>query len=169
MLADTKCGRVPSAQIKQVARGMDRLQRKRKEIENVLVLVEEVVRNQRQKCFLLVCLAEYFSERRVAEGEDEEIVTVSRYIHEVLRGVIGLHEVFMAKPSPVDDRCDDPRWKWFKGCLGALDGTYINVRDGRAPQVTSRVLRDAVTREVDRLRVPIAKVFSPRSREYGTT
>ncbi|KAL1550732.1 protein ANTAGONIST OF LIKE HETEROCHROMATIN PROTEIN 1-like [Salvia divinorum] len=20
------------------------------------------------------------------------------------------------------------RWKWFKGCLGALDGTYINVR-----------------------------------------
>ncbi|KAL1539985.1 hypothetical protein AAHA92_24405 [Salvia divinorum] len=48
--------------------------------------------------------------------------------------------------------CDDPRWKWFKGCLGALDGTYINVRD-------SRVLRDAVTREVDRLRVPIGSYY----------
>ncbi|KAG6434155.1 hypothetical protein SASPL_105777 [Salvia splendens] len=31
----------------------------------------------------------------------------------VLRGVIGLHEVFMAKPTLVDDDCDNPRWKWF--------------------------------------------------------
>ncbi|KAL0287099.1 UNVERIFIED_CONTAM: hypothetical protein Sradi_7131800 [Sesamum radiatum] len=26
------------------------------------------------------------------------------------------------------DDCSDPRWKWFKDCLGALDGTFINVR-----------------------------------------
>ncbi|XP_042038415.1 protein ANTAGONIST OF LIKE HETEROCHROMATIN PROTEIN 1-like [Salvia splendens] len=25
------------------------------------------------------------------------------------------------------DDCTDNRWKWFKGCLGALDGTHINV------------------------------------------
>ncbi|KAL1545933.1 hypothetical protein AAHA92_22601 [Salvia divinorum] len=30
------------------------------------------------------------------------------------------------KPEPVDENCTDARWKWFKGCLGALDGTYIN-------------------------------------------
>ena len=57
--------------------GMDQLQRKRKEIENMLVLVEVVVRNQRQKCFLLVCLAEYFSERRVVEGEDKAIMVTN--------------------------------------------------------------------------------------------
>ncbi|KAL4344305.1 hypothetical protein AHAS_Ahas11G0165100 [Arachis hypogaea] len=28
---------------------------------------------------------------------------------------------------PVPDDFIDPRWKWFKGCLGALDGTYIDV------------------------------------------
>ncbi|XLR28165.1 hypothetical protein S83_056065, partial [Arachis hypogaea] len=27
----------------------------------------------------------------------------------------------------VPEDCVDPRWKWFKGCLGALDGTYIDV------------------------------------------
>ncbi|XP_042034238.1 putative nuclease HARBI1 [Salvia splendens] len=31
-------------------------------------------------------------------------------------------------PIPIDEGCIDRRWKWFKGCLGALDGTYINVR-----------------------------------------
>nr|XP_025616707.1 uncharacterized protein LOC112709013 [Arachis hypogaea] len=28
---------------------------------------------------------------------------------------------------PVPDVCIDPRWKWFKGCLGALGGIYIDV------------------------------------------
>ncbi|XP_042040280.1 uncharacterized protein LOC121785850 [Salvia splendens] len=223
---------------------MDRENKKRKEIENVLVVVEDLVRRQRQQSFLLLSLAEYFSRRRSSDDEDDTTMvtdllwkipeqirrmdrlirltdtdcvnnlrmdrncfgrlclllrermglkdrkfTVSRYIHEVLRGVIGLHEVFMAKPTPMDDDCDDPRWKWFKGCLGALDGTYIDVRVsvGDAPRYRtrkghiatntlavcdrfmrfvyvltgwegsagdSRVLRDAVTREVDKLRVP---------------
>ncbi|KAL0440663.1 UNVERIFIED_CONTAM: hypothetical protein Sradi_0005200 [Sesamum radiatum] len=39
-----------------------------------------------------------------------------------------MHKVLLAKPSPIADDCSDPRWKWFKGCLGALDGTFIDVR-----------------------------------------
>ncbi|XP_016199328.1 protein ALP1-like [Arachis ipaensis] len=35
--------------------------------------------------------------------------------------------LLFAKPVPVPDDCIDPRWKWFKNCLGALDGTYIDV------------------------------------------
>ncbi|KAL0404375.1 UNVERIFIED_CONTAM: hypothetical protein Sradi_2078300 [Sesamum radiatum] len=27
---------------------------------------------------------------------------------------------------PPNNSC--PRWKWFEGCLGALDGTYVDVR-----------------------------------------
>ncbi|KAL1541096.1 hypothetical protein AAHA92_25356 [Salvia divinorum] len=79
--------------------------------------------------------------------------TVSRYMHKVLGAVLNLHSVLLAKPTPVPDNCDDPRWKWFKGCLGALDGTHINVLfvyvlpgwEGSAGD--SRVLRDAVFRE----------------------
>ncbi|KAL0449480.1 UNVERIFIED_CONTAM: hypothetical protein Slati_1504400 [Sesamum latifolium] len=39
-----------------------------------------------------------------------------------------MHRVLLAKPTPIPDDCLDPRWKWFKGCLGALDGTFVDVR-----------------------------------------
>ncbi|KAF3952990.1 hypothetical protein CMV_021519 [Castanea mollissima] len=32
------------------------------------------------------------------------------------------------KPEPVPEDSSDERWKWFKNCLDALDGTYIRVR-----------------------------------------
>ncbi|KAL1559868.1 hypothetical protein AAHA92_10162 [Salvia divinorum] len=47
--------------------------------------------------------------------------TVSRYMHKVLGAVLNLHSVLLAKPTRVPDNFDDPNWKWFKGCLGALD------------------------------------------------
>ncbi|GLT58105.1 hypothetical protein SLA2020_310270 [Shorea laevis] len=31
-------------------------------------------------------------------------------------------------PEPVLEGCTDGKWKWFKNCLGALDGTHIKVR-----------------------------------------
>ncbi|KAL0420417.1 UNVERIFIED_CONTAM: hypothetical protein Slati_3064600 [Sesamum latifolium] len=39
-----------------------------------------------------------------------------------------LHKVLLAKPTLIPDDCSDSRWKWFKGCLGALDGTFVDVR-----------------------------------------
>ncbi|KAL6140641.1 hypothetical protein ACLB2K_058939 [Fragaria x ananassa] len=30
--------------------------------------------------------------------------------------------------DPVLDNCTNNRWKWFKNCLEALDGTYVRVR-----------------------------------------
>ncbi|KAL8508172.1 hypothetical protein ACS0TY_018665 [Phlomoides rotata] len=54
--------------------------------------------------------------------------TVSHYVHLVLGAVLELHCILLAKPVPIPDDCTDPRWKWFKGCLGALDGRYINVQ-----------------------------------------
>ncbi|KAL8497505.1 hypothetical protein ACS0TY_021002 [Phlomoides rotata] len=53
--------------------------------------------------------------------------TVSHYIHIVLRAVLSLHTLFLVKPTPVTDDLTDSRWKWFKGCLGVLDGTYIDL------------------------------------------
>ncbi|MFQ6631181.1 hypothetical protein Gotur_009976 [Gossypium turneri] len=30
--------------------------------------------------------------------------------------------------NPVTTNSTDPRWKWFKNCLGVLDGTHIKIR-----------------------------------------
>ena len=53
--------------------------------------------------------------------------TVSRQFNMVLRALLRLHELLLKKPQPILDDSTDDRWKWFKNCLGALDGTYIKV------------------------------------------
>ncbi|XP_074561596.1 uncharacterized protein LOC141817872 [Curcuma longa] len=53
--------------------------------------------------------------------------TVSRQFHSVLNSVLRLQHILLKKPEPIPENCMDERWRWFKGCLGALDGTYINV------------------------------------------
>ncbi|XP_047952986.1 putative nuclease HARBI1 isoform X2 [Salvia hispanica] len=58
--------------------------------------------------------------------------TVSYYVNKVLAAILSLHTVLIPKATPVTDDCNDHRWKWFKGCLGALDGTHINVLVGDA-------------------------------------
>ncbi|KAL8492976.1 hypothetical protein ACS0TY_024253 [Phlomoides rotata] len=50
--------------------------------------------------------------------------TVSHYVHLVLK----LNNLFLVTPTPVPDDSVNPRWKWFKGCLGVLDGTYIDLQ-----------------------------------------
>ncbi|KAL0301353.1 UNVERIFIED_CONTAM: hypothetical protein Sradi_6412100 [Sesamum radiatum] len=53
--------------------------------------------------------------------------TISKHFHSVLKAVLRLSSILLARPLPVDDECQDSRWRWFKGCLGALDGTHIEV------------------------------------------
>ncbi|KAL5546236.1 hypothetical protein UlMin_005923 [Ulmus minor] len=53
--------------------------------------------------------------------------TVSRQFNVVLNGILCLHKVLLKKPEPISDDSTDSRWKWFKNCLGELDGTYIKV------------------------------------------
>ncbi|KAL0340014.1 UNVERIFIED_CONTAM: hypothetical protein Sradi_4518200 [Sesamum radiatum] len=61
--------------------------------------------------------------------------TVSKHFHVVLNTIYNMSHVFLAKPAPITDDCCDPRWRWFKGCLGALDGTFIDVRDPEKTKV----------------------------------
>ncbi|KAL8518990.1 hypothetical protein ACS0TY_010081 [Phlomoides rotata] len=58
--------------------------------------------------------------------------TISKYFHAVLAAILKLHSMFLVQPSAITDDCTDPRWKCFKGCLGALDGTYI---EAKVPEV----------------------------------
>ncbi|RYR02112.1 hypothetical protein Ahy_B06g080940 [Arachis hypogaea] len=53
--------------------------------------------------------------------------TVSKYFNKVLKSVIRIQGMLFAKATPVAEDCVDPTWRRFKGCLGALDGTYIEV------------------------------------------
>ncbi|KAL8536385.1 hypothetical protein ACS0TY_011849 [Phlomoides rotata] len=79
--------------------------------------------------------------------------TVHQHFHNILRTVLNLHGILLETLTPVDDECTHPRWKHFKlhlkfymshvkpyifalnvhsalmrhSCLGALDGTLINV------------------------------------------
>ncbi|KAK6119077.1 hypothetical protein DH2020_047195 [Rehmannia glutinosa] len=54
--------------------------------------------------------------------------TISKHFNLVLQALLRLHNILLVNPEPVNDDCTDNKWKWFTGCLGALDGTYIDVR-----------------------------------------
>ncbi|XP_062103795.1 uncharacterized protein LOC133814908 [Humulus lupulus] len=53
--------------------------------------------------------------------------TISRQFNAVLNVLLCLHELLLRKPEPILGSSTDERWKWFKNCLAALDGTYIKV------------------------------------------
>ncbi|KAG6506389.1 hypothetical protein ZIOFF_031712 [Zingiber officinale] len=54
--------------------------------------------------------------------------TVSRQFHLVFNSILRLHTILLEKLKPIPENHTDERWKWFKDCLGSLDGTYINVK-----------------------------------------
>ncbi|KAG8386295.1 hypothetical protein BUALT_Bualt03G0134200 [Buddleja alternifolia] len=67
--------------------------------------------------------------------------------------LLKLYPLILVTPEPVEEDSTDSRWKWFKGCLGALDGSYINVRvrdtekaryRNRKGEVSSNLLRVVV-------------------------
>lgn len=40
--------------------------------------------------------------------------TVSRHFNFVLQAILKCHNVFLKKPHPVTENCQDERWMWFK-------------------------------------------------------
>nr|AAT38700.1 Putative transposase, related [Solanum demissum] len=54
--------------------------------------------------------------------------SVSQAFNECLKAILKLAPLLLVNPKSVlEDELDDRR-RWFKGCLGALDGTYIQIR-----------------------------------------
>ncbi|KAF7804495.1 protein ALP1-like [Senna tora] len=54
--------------------------------------------------------------------------SISRTFNRVLSCMMRLGRVLLKTPEPVPQDSTDGRWKWFKNCLGALDGTHIKIR-----------------------------------------
>ncbi|GKV15533.1 hypothetical protein SLEP1_g26318 [Rubroshorea leprosula] len=78
--------------------------------------------------------------------------TISRQFHIVLRAMMKIGK-FYIKQNNVSLHEVDDKWQWFKGALGALDGTLIEITVPTRSASDSRVLRDALTR-CNNLKVP---------------
>ncbi|XP_057450768.1 protein ALP1-like isoform X1 [Lotus japonicus] len=102
--------------------------------EDGLVPIEE------QAAIFLHILAHHAKNRVIKFKFQRSGETVSRYFNLVLNSVVRLHKNLLRAPDPVPEDCIDNRWKWFNGCLGALDGTYIpiNVPEIDKPRYRSR-------------------------------
>ncbi|KAL4356269.1 hypothetical protein AHAS_Ahas09G0069800 [Arachis hypogaea] len=68
----------------------------------------------------------------------EEII--SRRFNDVLLAILRCHNLLLKKPQPFSQDRMDERWKWFKNCLGVLDGTHIkiNVLEADKPRYRNR-------------------------------
>ncbi|XP_073119787.1 uncharacterized protein [Henckelia pumila] len=95
---------------------------------NVGGLVESrYVRVEEKVAMFLSILAHHKKNRVIGHDYIRSGHTISAHFHEVMRALVKLHPLLLVKPVPVDETCTDENWKWFKGCLGALDGTHISV------------------------------------------
>nr|XP_025670034.1 uncharacterized protein LOC112769781 [Arachis hypogaea] len=80
-----------------------------------------------QVATFLIILAHHKKNRNLQVRFCRSGETVSKYFNKVLKAIIRMQNLLFAKASPVEEDCIDPTWRKFKGCLGALDGTYIEV------------------------------------------
>ncbi|KAL8507055.1 hypothetical protein ACS0TY_017803 [Phlomoides rotata] len=81
-----------------------------------------------QVAMFLSVLSHHTKNRIVKHSFKRSGYTVSKHFNSVLNTLLKLHTILLINPQPVPDDCNDNRWKYFKGCLGALDGTYIPVK-----------------------------------------
>ncbi|KAG8383695.1 hypothetical protein BUALT_Bualt04G0040700 [Buddleja alternifolia] len=86
------------------------------------------VKLEEKVCFFLTVLAHHKNNRIVKFDHVRSGHTVSIYFNAVVISLLKLHLILLVTLKPVDDEYDVARWKHFKGCLGALDGTYIDVQ-----------------------------------------
>ncbi|PPD70354.1 hypothetical protein GOBAR_DD32770 [Gossypium barbadense] len=81
-----------------------------------------------QVAMFLHIISHHLKNRVIKHHFNRSGETVSRSFHSVLNAVIRLQDVLFKKPQPITADSSDTRWKWFKNCLGALDGTHIKIR-----------------------------------------
>ncbi|KAH6796886.1 hypothetical protein C2S52_021440 [Perilla frutescens var. hirtella] len=81
-----------------------------------------------QVAIFLYILAHHQKNRTMKTNFLRSGETISRYFNKVLNAVLRLQGHLLKAHSPVREDSTDEKWKWFKNCIGALDGTYIEVK-----------------------------------------
>ncbi|XVF65854.1 hypothetical protein PTKIN_Ptkin09bG0284500 [Pterospermum kingtungense] len=81
-----------------------------------------------QVAMFLHIIAHHVKNRVISHNFKRSGETISRHFHNVLDAMVHLQDRLLRKPDPIPINSTDNRWKWFKNCLGALDGTHIKVK-----------------------------------------
>ncbi|PPD95900.1 hypothetical protein GOBAR_DD07067 [Gossypium barbadense] len=92
-----------------------------------------------QVAMFLHIISHHLKNRVIKHHFNRSGETVSRSFHSVLNAVIRLQDVLFKKAEPITANSSDRRWKWFKNCLGALDGTHIKIRVPRVDKPRYRM------------------------------
>ncbi|KAK9280391.1 hypothetical protein L1049_014080 [Liquidambar formosana] len=74
--------------------------------------------------------------------------TISRHFNEVLKRVIRLQSHLLKQLEAITKNLTDARWKWFKNCLRALDGTYIRVNVPEVNKPRYRIKKNDIATNV---------------------
>ncbi|CAO2817624.1 unnamed protein product [Amaranthus hypochondriacus] len=74
--------------------------------------------------------------------------TITRNFRQILSCVLRLHNILLKTPEPILEDSNDERWKWFKNCLGALDGTFINLKVREVDKPRYRTRKGDITTNV---------------------
>ncbi|MBA0863271.1 hypothetical protein Goshw_018857, partial [Gossypium schwendimanii] len=53
-------------------------------------------------------------------------------------------DVLFKKIEPITANSTYPRWKWFKNCLGALEGTHIKITVPKVDKPRYRTQKDDI-------------------------
>ncbi|EOY18929.1 Retrotransposon protein, putative [Theobroma cacao] len=86
-----------------------------------------------QVAIFLYIIAHHLKSQVIRQKFKRSSKTISRHFNKVLNAVMKLQDHLLRKPKPIPTNSTDNWWKWFKNCLGALDGTYIEVKEGHQP------------------------------------
>ncbi|MFQ6641605.1 hypothetical protein Gotur_014814, partial [Gossypium turneri] len=81
-----------------------------------------------QVAMFLHIIAHHLKNRVIKHHFSRSGETISISFHSVLNAVIRLQDVLFKKAEPITANSSDTMCKWFKNCLGALDGTHIKIR-----------------------------------------
>ncbi|KAK2405353.1 hypothetical protein QL285_054599 [Trifolium repens] len=104
--------------------------------------VEELV------AMFLHILAHHVKNRMIRRQFVRSGETISRHFINVLLSVLRCHKELLKQPKPILEGSTDERWKYFKNCLGALDGTYIKVNVPEADKSRYRTRKGEIATNV---------------------
>ncbi|CAN1135807.1 hypothetical protein LINPERHAP2_LOCUS9075, partial [Linum perenne] len=71
--------------------------------------------------------------------------STERVSRTILLAVLNLHHVLLSKPVPVPPNNENPRWKYFTDCVGAISGTVATVRIMTSSQARFRTRKGTTT------------------------
>ncbi|XP_059287492.1 uncharacterized protein LOC132040828 [Lycium ferocissimum] len=115
---------------------IDKLRKDRNSFHTLVLLTKEIggltdsknMSSSEKLAMFLNILAHHEKNRSIKVDYVRSVWSVSQAFNECLRAILKLAPLLLVNPKPVLEDETKDRWRWFKGCLGALDGTYIPIR-----------------------------------------